>query len=85
VIESQENARPPTAPKVAAGVLFIDEQERVMLVRPTYKDYWDIPGGYVEAGESPLQACIREVAEELGLQVKITRLLTVDWAPWQDG
>jgi ADP-ribose pyrophosphatase YjhB (NUDIX family) len=48
---------------VAAGALFVDEQDRVMLVRPTYKPYWDVPGGYVEKGESPLQACIREVAE----------------------
>jgi 8-oxo-dGTP diphosphatase len=50
---------------VAAGVLFVDEQERVLLVRPTYKAYWEIPGGYVDEGESPLQACTREVAEEL--------------------
>lgn len=52
-----------------------------MLVRPTYKEHWDIPGGYVEEGESPLQACIREVNEELGLRIEISRLLTVDWAP----
>jgi 8-oxo-dGTP diphosphatase len=69
---------------VAAGALFVDEQDRVMLVRPTYKPYWDVPGGYVEEGESPLQACIREVAEELGLRVQITTLLTVDWAPHPD-
>lgn len=55
-----------------------------MLVRPTHKEHWDIPVGYVEEGESPLQACVREVAEELGLRVEITRLLTVDWAPRPD-
>jgi 8-oxo-dGTP diphosphatase len=69
---------------VAAGALFVDERDRVMLVRPTYKEHWDIPGGYVEEGESPLQACVREVAEELGLRVEITRLLAVDWAPRPD-
>ncbi len=69
---------------MAAGALFVDEQDRVMLVRPTYKPYWDLPGGYVELGESPLQACIREVSEELGLRVEITNLLTVDWAPHPD-
>jgi 8-oxo-dGTP diphosphatase len=84
VIDSAENARPSAAPKVAAGALFVDDQDRVMLVRPTYKPYWDIPGGYVEQGESPLQACIREVAEELGLRVQISDLLTVDWAPHPD-
>lgn len=52
-----------------------------MMVRPTYKDYWDIPGGYVEPGETPYQACIREVEEELGIRPAIGRLLVADWAP----
>lgn len=69
---------------MAAGVLFVDEQDRIMLVRPTYKPYWDIPGGYVEAGETPLAACVREVYEELGLNVAVGDLLAVDWAPHPD-
>ncbi|MFB8414171.1 NUDIX domain-containing protein [Streptomyces albidoflavus] len=68
-------------PRMAAGALFFDETDRVLLVEPTYKDYWDIPGGYVEDGESPLQACVREVHEELGIKPAIGRLLLVDWAP----
>ncbi|MBX6722278.1 MAG: NUDIX hydrolase, partial [Dactylosporangium sp.] len=39
---------------------------RVLLVRPTYKPYWDIPGGYVQPGESPLAACKREIRASLG-------------------
>ena len=53
-------------PRVAAGALFFDDQGRVLLVHPTYKDTWDIPGGYVERGESPAAACRRELKEELG-------------------
>src|SRR4051794_28538038 len=68
-------------PRVAAGVLVHDEQNRVLMVRPTYKDGWDIPGGYVEPDESPAQAAEREVAEELGLRRTPGRLLVVDWAP----
>jgi 8-oxo-dGTP diphosphatase len=71
-------------PRVAAGVLFRDEAGRVLLVKPTYKDGWDIPGGYVEPGESPKQAAAREVREELGLKQPIGRLLVVDWAPHHD-
>lgn len=71
-------------PRVAAGALFFDDQGRVLLVQPTYKEGWDIPGGYVEPGESPLQACIREVHEELGIQPPIGPLLVVDWAPHPD-
>ncbi|MEV6775158.1 NUDIX hydrolase [Streptomyces syringium] len=68
-------------PRMAAGALFFDEQGRVLLVRPSYKPKWEIPGGYIEAGESPLAACRREVEEELGITPAIGSLLVVDWAP----
>lgn len=68
-------------PRMAAGALFFDQRGRIMLLEPTYKDYRDIPGGYVDSGESPLQACVREVREELGITPGIGRLLAVDWAP----
>lgn len=68
-------------PRMAAGALFFDDADRVLLVEPSYKDYRDIPGGYVEQGESPRQACVREVHEELGIKPHIGRLLVVDWAP----
>lgn len=68
-------------PRMAAGALFFDAAARVLMVEPTYKDYWEIPGGYVETGESPLHAAVREVEEELGIAPPIGRLLAVDWAP----
>src|SRR3954454_13422185 len=75
-------ALPPMArPRVAAGMLVHDDQGRVLMVRPTYKDGWDIPGGYVEPDESPAQAAERELAEELNLRRTTGRLLVVDWAP----
>lgn len=70
-------------PRVAAGVLFFDVQDRVLLVVPTYKDYRDIPGGYLEHGETPKEAAAREVEEELGIRPPIGRLLVADWAPNQ--
>lgn len=73
---------PPMAqPRVAAGVLIIDSAGSVLLVKPNYKDGWDLPGGYVEPGESPAAAAVRELREELGLHQKIETLLVVDWAP----
>lgn len=68
-------------PRMAAGALFFDSAGRVLMVEPTYKDYWDIPGGYVEIAESPLQAAVREVHEELGITPPLGKLLAVDWAP----
>jgi ADP-ribose pyrophosphatase YjhB (NUDIX family) len=72
---------PPALARAAAGALFFDERDRVMLVRPTYKPEMDIPGGHVEPGETPYQACVREVREELGIRPPIGRLLVADWAP----
>jgi 8-oxo-dGTP pyrophosphatase MutT (NUDIX family) len=69
---------------VAAGVLFCDDADRILLVQPTYKDHWDIPGGYVETGETPAQAAAREVREELGIAVGVGPLLVADWAPHPD-
>ena len=80
--DAPQHTPPPMAtPHVSAGALFVDEHDRVLLVEPTYKSYWDVPGGYVEPGESPLAACIREVREELGIAPPIGPLLVVDWAP----
>lgn len=64
---------------MGAGVLFGDEWGRVLLVEPTYKPDWEVPGGSVEADESPRAAAEREVREELGLSVAVGRLLVVDW------
>ncbi|MEU8709238.1 NUDIX hydrolase [Streptomyces sp. NPDC048565] len=70
----------PRAETVASGVLLFDDQDRVLLVDPTYKPGWEFPGGVVEHGEAPAQAGIREVAEELGLCLDtVPKLLVVDW------
>ena len=70
---------PGTArPVVAAGAVFRDDAGRVLLVHPTYQPGWDVPGGVVEDGESPAEACRREIAEELGLDRATGAFLSVD-------
>jgi 8-oxo-dGTP diphosphatase len=68
-------------PRLASGALFADGGGRIFLVRKTYGNRWDIPGGYVDRGESPASACERELREELGLDRAVRRLLIHDWAP----
>src|SRR6266567_6696454 len=67
--------------RMAAGAFCRDQAGRVLLVDPVYRDTWDLPGGAVEAEESPHAACRREVAEELGLDRPVGRVLAVDWVP----
>lgn len=66
---------------IGAGALFRNPAGHVLLVRPTYKPSWEIPGGIVEEGESPRQCCARELVEELGYEGTLGRLLVVDWLP----
>jgi len=69
----------PTVP-ASAGALLFDGAGRLLVVRPTYKAGWTVPGGQMEAdGESPWEACRREVAEETGVDVHSGRLAAVDF------
>src|SRR4029453_9764856 len=65
-----------------------DASQGILLVDPSYKPDWDLPGGMAEANEPPLEAARREVREELGLELAVGRLLCVDWVPphgpWDD-
>lgn len=74
--------------RVAADVLLRDPAGRVLLVNPTYKPGWDLPGGMAEANEPPDEAVRRELREELGQDVALLGLLVVDWVaphgPWDD-
>jgi ADP-ribose pyrophosphatase YjhB (NUDIX family) len=70
--------------RLVAGVLFRDTQGRVLLVQPSYKPNWEIPGGAVEDDESPWGTAGREPIEELGLDRPVGRLLVVDYVRPQD-
>jgi ADP-ribose pyrophosphatase YjhB (NUDIX family) len=64
----------------SSGAMIFDRTGRLLIVNPTYKKHWTIPGGIMEAdGESPWEACRREVLEEVGLVVERGRLAVVDF------
>ncbi|MGH3769669.1 MAG: NUDIX domain-containing protein [Pseudonocardiaceae bacterium] len=65
--------------RMAAGLLLFNVEGKVLLVEPTYKPHWELPGGIVEADESPRDAAQRETSEELGLDCAAGRLLVLDW------
>lgn len=65
--------------RMAAAALFYDDAGRILIVKPTYRQGWLLPGGSTEEGESPRATCAREAAEELGLSLPIGRPLAVEW------
>jgi 8-oxo-dGTP pyrophosphatase MutT (NUDIX family) len=64
----------------SAGALLFDGSGRLLVLKPTYKSGWTVPGGQMEDnGETPWEACQREVREECGLIVASGRLACVDF------
>lgn len=74
-----ETSRELPKKRIGAGVAIVDKNLRILLVEPTYKDTWEVPGGMVELDESPREAARRECFEELGFDIEIGRLLVMDW------
>src|ERR1700760_4607278 len=73
--QSGVDAGLPAIP-ASAGALIFDQAGRRLILKPTYKSGWTIPGGVMEAdGETPWDACRREVREECGIEVAGGRLV----------
>jgi len=57
-----------------SAVLFNSDKNQVLLTRRTDNGMWCLPGGMIDPGETVAEGCAREVLEETGLQVRVTRL-----------
>lgn len=71
--------------RMGAGMILLDQAGQILIVKPHYKDHWILPGGVVEADESPQQACVREVEEEIGLSIPNPSFLGVHYLADLDG
>ncbi len=77
----------PNAPKpnvaVSPGVsaILFDECQRILFMKRTQGDWWCLPGGRMDSGESAQDCCVREMAEETGLHTEIVRLIAVNTSP----
>ncbi len=63
--------------EVVAAVIF-DAEGRIFATQRGYgdwKDWWEFPGGKIEAGETPEQALVREIREELDADIEVGDLL----------
>lgn len=69
--------------RIGACALLFYKRE-LLLVQPTYNPGWILPGGTVEAEESPLEGLHREIKEELDITIEPTQLLSVDYVSNRD-
>jgi 8-oxo-dGTP diphosphatase len=65
--------------KPCVGVLVLRGDEVLLVQRAIepFKGYWDIPGGFLEAGEHPKDGAVRELQEETGLVVEPVEILDI--------
>ena len=72
--------------RMASGVIILNEAGEILIVKPTYKDHWSVPGGVIDKDESPRDAALREVKEETNLDLKSMRLVCLDYmSPQESG
>jgi len=71
---------------VAADALIVKEGRIVLVKRgkEPFEGKWVLPGGFVDAGESVEEACVREAKEETGLDVQVKELVGVFSNPERD-
>ncbi|MEV6683088.1 NUDIX hydrolase [Streptomyces erythrochromogenes] len=68
-------------PYTGTCVLLTDDEGRVLIVKPTYRNGWQFPGGTVDHGEDPESCARRELTEETGLDRPMLGILAVSWSP----
>ena len=63
----------------ASGAFIFNDQNQLLILKPSYKDGWNLPGGVTDEFESPYQTVIRECKEETNLNIEIQDLVLVDY------
>ena len=55
--------------QITAKVLIRDESDKVLILKDSFSDWWDLPGGHIHTEETPEEGALREVEEETGIKL----------------
>ena len=61
--------------RLSCGVVILSPERELLLCHVTGQNHWDLPKGGIDAGETPLQAALRETFEETGLRLQAQALV----------
>lgn len=81
IVEGKRVARQAHLRPGCYAAIFDASRTKILLTRRADNRLWCLPGGKIEPGESVAEACLREVREETGLQVRVVRLIGVYSSP----
>lgn len=65
--------------RMAVAALILNEAGKILILRSSYKKHWTMPGGVVEHGESLSTALVREIKEEINLDIFGFKLAALDY------
>lgn len=66
---------------ISAGILLFNDKRELLILKPTYREGYLIPGGGIEKNESPKEGLKREIREEIGLDLEIGEILCFNYYP----
>jgi len=69
--------------RLSCGIVIVNDAHELLLCHVTGHDHWDLPKGGAKAGETPLQAALRETREECGLALESSALLDLGRLPYR--
>jgi 8-oxo-dGTP diphosphatase len=79
VLPLEEHIKRLPRKRIGAAALILNDKNQILIVKPNYKPGWLVPGGSVELFESPREGCIREIKEEIGLDLNDLKFLGMNY------
>lgn len=73
---------PSRSNRLSCGIVVLLESRELLLCHVTGQRHWDLPKGGIHAGETPIEAALRETREETGLRLHADALLDIGRHPY---
>jgi 8-oxo-dGTP pyrophosphatase MutT (NUDIX family) len=73
--------------KRSSAAMILRDEDKVLMIKDNYKEFWTFPGGVIDAGESPFTAALRETHEEVGVEIARENAVfySVSYVPERNG